>query len=211
MPHHWTHSRSGWTGLWATWSTWRCPCSLQEGWARWPLSVPSKPNYPMIPWVIIVMLFRVACNPCTAMSWTGPLFPQKRRQSYAYPLFNKTCRIRSESKVTDFTHFLSLINQSSHPPCHTVCYVAFHFYRKLKTAKKQVAFFFFPTRDAQFSLQGRESRNSRLRIVTFTVITTIFRHRCTQFCGNPVLWGPHKLFYSSRKYPCTWPEVWARV
>jgi len=25
------HSRPGWMGLWATWSSWRCPCSLQGG------------------------------------------------------------------------------------------------------------------------------------------------------------------------------------
>ena len=36
--------------LWATWSSWRCPCSLQGGWARWPLKVPSSPNYSMILW-----------------------------------------------------------------------------------------------------------------------------------------------------------------
>ena len=28
MPHIWTHSRSGWTGLWAT-------CLLQRGWTKW--------------------------------------------------------------------------------------------------------------------------------------------------------------------------------
>ena len=33
---------------WATWSSWRCPCSLLGGWTRWPLKVPSKPNYSMI-------------------------------------------------------------------------------------------------------------------------------------------------------------------
>jgi len=27
MPHPWKHSRSGWMGLWATWSSWRCPYS----------------------------------------------------------------------------------------------------------------------------------------------------------------------------------------
>jgi len=31
MPHPWEHSRPGWTGLWATWSSWRCPCSWQGG------------------------------------------------------------------------------------------------------------------------------------------------------------------------------------
>jgi len=34
MPHSWKCSRSGWTGLWATWSSWRCPCSWRGGgWA----------------------------------------------------------------------------------------------------------------------------------------------------------------------------------
>ena len=32
----WRHSRSGWTGLWAPWSSCRCPCSLQGRWTRWP-------------------------------------------------------------------------------------------------------------------------------------------------------------------------------
>ena len=41
MPHAWKHSRSGWTGLWATWSGWRCPYSLQGSWTRWPLNVAS--------------------------------------------------------------------------------------------------------------------------------------------------------------------------
>ena len=30
--HPWKHSRSGWMGLWATWSCWRCPYSLQGMW-----------------------------------------------------------------------------------------------------------------------------------------------------------------------------------
>ena len=34
--------------LWATWSSWRCPCSLQGGWTRWPLKAPSNLNYSMI-------------------------------------------------------------------------------------------------------------------------------------------------------------------
>ena len=47
MPHPWKHSRPGWTGLWATWSCWRCPCSLQGVWTRWSLKVLSNPNYSM--------------------------------------------------------------------------------------------------------------------------------------------------------------------
>ena len=39
-------------GLWATWSSWRCPCSLKEGWARWPLKVPSNPKHSMILWLL---------------------------------------------------------------------------------------------------------------------------------------------------------------
>jgi len=45
-----TNSRhvNSWMGLWATWSSWSCPCSLQGGWARWPLKVPSNPKHSMI-------------------------------------------------------------------------------------------------------------------------------------------------------------------
>jgi len=49
--HAWKHSRSGWTRLWATWSSWRCPCSLQDGRTRWPLKVPSNPKYSVILWL----------------------------------------------------------------------------------------------------------------------------------------------------------------
>ena len=37
-------------GLWATWSSWRCPCSLRWGCARWPLKVLSNPKQSMILW-----------------------------------------------------------------------------------------------------------------------------------------------------------------
>ena len=30
MAHAWRHSRLGWTGLWAIWCSYRCPCSLEE-------------------------------------------------------------------------------------------------------------------------------------------------------------------------------------
>jgi len=32
LPPHWKCSRSGWMGLWATWSGGRCPCPWQGGW-----------------------------------------------------------------------------------------------------------------------------------------------------------------------------------
>ena len=54
----WKCSRSGWTGLWATWSTWRCSCSLQTGWTRWPSKVPSNPNLSMILWYTETWMFQ---------------------------------------------------------------------------------------------------------------------------------------------------------
>jgi len=48
LPHSWKHSRSGWTGFWATWSSWRCHCSLQDSWTRWSRKIPPNPNYSMI-------------------------------------------------------------------------------------------------------------------------------------------------------------------
>jgi len=55
VPHPWRHSRPGWTELWATWSSCRCPCSLQGSWTRWPLKVPSNSNDSMISykWLLI--------------------------------------------------------------------------------------------------------------------------------------------------------------
>lgn len=38
-------------GLWATWSSWRCPCSLQ---GAWPLKVPSNPNLSAILWFLFL-------------------------------------------------------------------------------------------------------------------------------------------------------------
>ena len=185
MPHPWKHSRSGWTGLWTTWPRWRCPCSLQGHWTRRPLKVPSNSNYCMILWFIITLLFREACNPRLVMSWTGPLFPQKGRQSNAYPLFNKSCWIRSESKVTDFPHFLSLINQSSHPSCYAVRSVVFHFYRELNTAKNRLNLILFPPKMHNFFWKGRESRNYGFPVSHFHSYHDYF-----QTLVRPVLWEP---------------------
>ena len=44
MSHPWKHSRSGWTGLWATWRSRRCPCSLQGGWTRLTFKGPFQPK-----------------------------------------------------------------------------------------------------------------------------------------------------------------------
>ena len=51
MSSPWRLSRSGWTKLWATWSSWGCLCSLQGSWTRWPLKVPSNSNDSMILWL----------------------------------------------------------------------------------------------------------------------------------------------------------------
>lgn len=56
MPYPYKHSRSGSTGLWATWSGWRCPGSLKGGWTIRPLKDTSNPNQ-TIPW------FRVQAAP----------------------------------------------------------------------------------------------------------------------------------------------------
>ena len=51
MPQLWGHSRPGWMGLWATWCSCRCPCSLQRSWSGWSLMVPSNSNNSMILWI----------------------------------------------------------------------------------------------------------------------------------------------------------------
>ena len=50
MSYLWKCSRSCWTGLWETWSSWRCPCSLHRVWTRWPLKAPFNPKHSMILW-----------------------------------------------------------------------------------------------------------------------------------------------------------------
>ena len=50
MSRPWKHSVSGWTEVWATWSRWICPCSLQGHWIRRALKVLSNTNYFMILW-----------------------------------------------------------------------------------------------------------------------------------------------------------------
>ena len=46
----WQCSRPGWMGLWAAWSSRRCPCSLQGGWNEMVYKVPSNPNHSIILW-----------------------------------------------------------------------------------------------------------------------------------------------------------------
>lgn len=44
-----------WTALWTTWSTCRCPCSLQGILTKLPLVVPSNSNDSLIRWFWVVM------------------------------------------------------------------------------------------------------------------------------------------------------------
>ena len=47
----WRRSGSGWTGLWASdLDVGMYPCSLQMGWTKWLLRVPSNSNNSMILW-----------------------------------------------------------------------------------------------------------------------------------------------------------------
>jgi len=62
MPHLWRHSRSNWMGLWATWSSCRCPCSLQRSWTRWLLRVSSNSSDSMIVWNLTARNTVCACT-----------------------------------------------------------------------------------------------------------------------------------------------------
>ena len=44
MPCPWGHSWLDWMGLWVIWCSWRCLCSLQWSWTKWPLRVSSNLN-----------------------------------------------------------------------------------------------------------------------------------------------------------------------
>ena len=84
MPHPWKHSRSGWMGLWATWSSWRCPCSLQGVRARWPLKVPSNTNHSTILWFYERWMIRQAAICCT---WLIHMNEKVRAPAFLSPLF----------------------------------------------------------------------------------------------------------------------------
>ena len=50
--------RTGWTGLWATWSGVKCPCPWQWGWNEMICKVPSKLNHSVILWFYAVSSLR---------------------------------------------------------------------------------------------------------------------------------------------------------
>ena len=83
-------------GVWATWSRWRCPCSLQVGWARWPPKVPSNPNHSMILWFYDSMVLRYGSK--ISSSWVRTQDfqqPQTHLETHA-TLFN-SCVTQSGS------------------------------------------------------------------------------------------------------------------
>lgn len=45
-----------WTGLWASWSSARCPCLWQKGWHLVISKVPSNPNHVMVLWFCDLLL-----------------------------------------------------------------------------------------------------------------------------------------------------------
>ena len=72
MSHPWKHSRPGWTGLWATWSSWRCPCSLQGHWTRWSLKVASNSKHSVSLWVYDSMILSFGFSwPNSALAQLG--------------------------------------------------------------------------------------------------------------------------------------------
>lgn len=45
MPYPGKQARSGWTGPWVTWSSWKCSCSLQKCWTRSPFIGPFQGTF----------------------------------------------------------------------------------------------------------------------------------------------------------------------
>lgn len=70
VKNPWKSSRTDWIGLGETWSSWRCPCSLQGGWIRWPFKVP--PNKPLYGCVILRLHFFLSPH-STALHNCSPL------------------------------------------------------------------------------------------------------------------------------------------
>ena len=60
LPDPWNCSRPAWMGLWATWSSGRCPCPWQDGVELKSLSVPPRPNHSTTLYL------------CRTMSWYLP-------------------------------------------------------------------------------------------------------------------------------------------
>ena len=79
MSHRCRYSRLCWTGIWATWSSWRYPFSLQGAWTWWPLKVHSNSTYYMI--LCLLYLYVLSLTISILLSTTPghilPLFAHK--------------------------------------------------------------------------------------------------------------------------------------
>lgn len=60
MPHPWKCSNHVWMGLWATWSSWRCPCPWQAGWNHMMLKVPPNSSHSMNLWLKTIKTLRTS-------------------------------------------------------------------------------------------------------------------------------------------------------
>ena len=69
MPHLCRHPRSAWMGPWATWSSCRCPGSLQRGWTRWLLRVLLNSNNSMILGIYNPKPISCRRQPCQPCEW----------------------------------------------------------------------------------------------------------------------------------------------
>ena len=61
-------------GLWATWSSGRCPCPWQGGWSEMIFKVPSNPAHSVILWFYDWLLPPLSCR-LLLHSTTGPPYP----------------------------------------------------------------------------------------------------------------------------------------
>ena len=120
--------RGCWTGLWAAWSSCRCPCSLQESWTRWPLRVPSNSNDSVILWLEHTVCY---CCHLQQIDWWDPC---KRKSKLVASLpflsvFDRTnqpilstkrvgwCTCRTAHQEAVYIASTALLERSPYPKC----------------------------------------------------------------------------------------------
>ena len=145
MPPSWKHSRSGWMGLWAIWSSRRCPCSVRGGWTRWHLKIPSNPNYSTVlcvsylPFCLTVLHSTVSCPHCCVFafyllpfyivfSFFSPLF-------YLFSGFNFALLPHGFLLLSPFFFWVLLIVKVSHDSTTRPKYI--YSYRWFKGCKRE--------------------------------------------------------------------------
>lgn len=118
--------------LWANWSSWRCPCSLQRGWTKWPLKVPFNPNYSLIPCCIGV--WEVKHKTSNPAELSGHLFAPKPSDRAPY-LSGISAHKMSQQLIV-----LAVISGFLHgeivPICHRGGQEAWHVVKCLVVKKK---------------------------------------------------------------------------